>query len=88
MSDEETGSDWCVGKAAQVTLRLLARATGNAVLDAVMPFIEQNLGAITNSDYKKQSVALACLAAVLDGPELPRLLPLIHGLTGISFSLI
>ena len=79
ISDTDPSEDWTVGKCAQVSVRLLSRATGNQILPHVLPFVQENL---CSPEGRVQGAALSCLAGVLEGPEQEALIPLIHALTG------
>ena len=70
-----------LGFAGQVAARLLAQTTANHLLTQVSPFISQHLNSPSSGEH--EAAALACLAAVMDGPDPNSLLPLMKELAGI-----
>lgn len=74
--EEDADEDeWNVSMAAGTCLSLLALAVNDTIVQAVIPFIEQN---ITNQDWHFREASVMAFGSILDGPDPTVLAPLIH----------
>jgi importin subunit beta-1 len=74
--EEDADEDeWNVSMAAGTCLSLLALAVNDHIVQAVVPFIEQN---ITSQDWHYREAAVMAFGSILDGPDPQVLAPLIH----------
>lgn len=65
--EEDADEDeWNVSMAAGTCLSLLARATGDMIVQPVIPFIEAN---IKSPDWHAREAAVMAFGAILDGPD-------------------
>lgn len=65
--EEDVDEDeWNVSMAAGTCLSLLARATGDMIVQPVIPFIEAN---IKSPDWHAREAAVMAFGAILDGPD-------------------
>ncbi|KAG9014671.1 karyopherin beta [Tulasnella sp. 427] len=65
--EEDADEDeWNVSMAAGTCLSLLARATGDMIVQPVIPFIEAN---IKSPDWHQREAAVMAFGAILDGPD-------------------
>lgn len=65
--EEDADEDeWNVSMAAGTCLSLLARATGDIIVQPVIPFIEAN---IKSADWHQREAAVMAFGAILDGPD-------------------
>ena len=58
--------EWNVSMAAGTCLSLLAQAVGDAIVPAVIPFIEGN---IKSADWHQREAAVMTFGSILDGPD-------------------
>lgn len=74
--DEDADEDeWNVSMAAGTCLSLLASAVQDAIVPAVIPFIEAN---IRNNDWHYREAAVMTFGSILDGPDPSVLAPLVN----------
>ncbi|KAF8335779.1 karyopherin Kap95 [Cantharellus anzutake] len=74
--EEDADEDeWNISMAAGTCLVLLATAVNDAIVPAVIPFIESN---ITSQDWHQREAAVMAFGSILDGPDPQVLAPLIH----------
>lgn len=69
--DEE---DWTPCKGAGVCLMLMANTAEDAIVNHVLPFVQQYM---TNDDWRYRDAAVYALGAILEGPEPATLVPFI-----------
>ena len=73
--EEDADEDeWNISMAAGTCLSLLARATGDQIVQLVIPFIEVN---IKSSDWHSREAAVMAFGSILDGPDPTALTPLV-----------
>ncbi|TDL26856.1 ARM repeat-containing protein [Rickenella mellea] len=70
-ADEE---EWNVSMAAGTCLSLLAQAVGDAIVPAVIPFIEAH---IKSQDWHQREAAVMTFGSILDGPDPTVVTPLV-----------
>jgi importin subunit beta-1 len=74
--DEDADEDeWNVSMAAGTCMALLASAVQDAIVPAVIPFIEAN---IRNTDWHFREAAVMAFGSILDGPDPVVLGPLVN----------
>ncbi|XP_006455581.1 hypothetical protein AGABI2DRAFT_227003 [Agaricus bisporus var. bisporus H97] len=74
--DEDADDDeWNVSMAAATCLNLLAMAVQDAIVPAVIPFIEAN---IKGDDWHLREAAIMTFGSILDGPDPGVLTPLVN----------
>ena len=73
--DEDADEDeWNVSMAAATCLSLLAQTVADAIVPAVIPFIESN---IKSADWHQREAAVMTFGSILDGPDPDVLTPLV-----------
>ncbi|KAH8112102.1 ARM repeat-containing protein [Phellopilus nigrolimitatus] len=73
--DEDADEDeWNVSMAAATCLALLAQTVADAIVPAVIPFIEANIKA---ADWHQREAAVMTFGSILDGPDPTVLTPLV-----------
>ncbi|EJD04944.1 ARM repeat-containing protein [Fomitiporia mediterranea MF3/22] len=73
--DEDAEEDeWNVSMAAATCLSLLAQTVADAIVPAVIPFIESNIKA---QDWHQREAAVMTFGSILDGPDPTVLAPLV-----------
>lgn len=73
--DEDADEDeWNVSMAAATCLSLLAQTVADAIVPAVIPFIEAN---IKSQDWHQREAAVMTFGSILDGPDPTVLTPLV-----------
>ncbi|KAG8905172.1 karyopherin beta [Tulasnella sp. 403] len=73
--EEDADEDeWNISMAAGTCLSLLARATGDQIVQPVIPFIEAN---IKSQDWHLREAAVMAFGSILDGPDPAALAPLV-----------
>ncbi|THH07579.1 hypothetical protein EW145_g3285 [Phellinidium pouzarii] len=73
--DEDADEDeWNVSMAAGTCLSLLAQTVADAIVPAVIPFIEANIKAL---DWHQREAAVMTFGSILDGPDPAVLTPLV-----------
>ncbi|PAV15828.1 ARM repeat-containing [Pyrrhoderma noxium] len=73
--DEDADEDeWNVSMAAGTCLTLLAQTVADAIVPAVIPFIEAN---IKSQDWHQREAAVMTFGSILDGPDPTVLTPLV-----------
>lgn len=73
--DEDADEDeWNVSMAAGTCLALLAQTVADAIVPAVIPFIEAN---IKSQDWHHREAAVMTFGSILDGPDISVLQPLV-----------
>lgn len=74
--DEDADDDeWNVSMAAATCINLLAMAVQDAIVPAVIPFIEAN---IKTDDWRFREAAVMTFGSILDGPDPTVLTPLVN----------
>lgn len=63
-NDDE--DDWNPCKAAGVCLMLLASCVEDQIINAIMPFVQQN---ITSPDWRRRDAAIMAFGSMLEGPD-------------------
>lgn len=58
--------DWNVSMSAGVCLQLFAQNCGDAILEPVLQYVEQN---ITDADWRKREAAVMAFGSIMDGPS-------------------
>lgn len=73
--DEDAGDDeYNVSRAAYQCLQLFAQTVGSELIPIVLGFVEQNL---RHDDWHRRDAAVSAFGAVMEGPEIPTLDPLV-----------
>src|SRR4051812_43865069 len=73
--DEDAEEDeWNVSMAAGTCLSLLAQAVADAIVPAVIPFIEAH---IKSQDWHQREAAVMTFGSILDGPDPAVVTPLV-----------
>jgi importin subunit beta-1 len=73
--EEDADEDeWNISMAAGTSLALLAAAVQDAIVGAVVPFIEAH---IKSPDWRQREAAVMAFGSILDGPDPAQLLPLV-----------
>lgn len=65
-NDDFEDDDWNVSMSAGVCLQLFAQNCGDAILDPVLQFVEQN---ITDADWRKREAAVMAFGSIMEGPN-------------------
>ncbi|CAL9733844.1 importin subunit beta-1 [Monosporozyma servazzii] len=65
-NDDFEDDDWNVSMSAGVCLQLFAQNCGDAILDPVLQFVEQN---ITDTDWRKREAAVMAFGSIMEGPN-------------------
>lgn len=74
--EEDADEDeWNVSMSAGVCLSILAQAVTDAIVPAVIPFIEANIKA---QDWHQREAAVMTFGSILDGPDPAVLTPLVN----------
>lgn len=74
-SEEEDDDTWNTAMASGTCMGLVAQATGDAVMQFAMPFIERN---IQNPNWRHREAAVLTFGSILDGPSREKLKPLVQ----------
>lgn len=73
--EEDADEDeWNISMAAGTCLSLLARATGDMIVQPVIPFIEAN---IKSPNWHNREAAVMAFGSILDGPDPSALAPMV-----------
>lgn len=67
--------DWNVSMSAGVCLQLFAQNCGDAILEPVLQFVEQN---ITDSDWRRREAAVMAFGSIMEGPNKDQKIYYIH----------
>ncbi|CCK69004.1 karyopherin beta KNAG_0B05720 [Huiozyma naganishii CBS 8797] len=65
-NDDFEDDDWNVSMSAAVCLQLFAQNCGNAILEPVLEFVEQN---ITSDNWRDREGAVMAFGSIVDGPN-------------------
>lgn len=77
LAKQDEGDDddeWNPSKAAGVCIMLLAQACEDAIVEIVVPFVQQN---IQNPNWKYRDAAVMSFGSILEGPNTDALKPLV-----------
>uniref|UniRef100_A0A915ELT2 Importin N-terminal domain-containing protein n=1 Tax=Ditylenchus dipsaci TaxID=166011 RepID=A0A915ELT2_9BILA len=73
--DNDDDDEWIPAKAAGVCIMFLAQCCGDAIVDAILPFITEHFSS-TNWHYRE--AAIMAFGSILEGPSKPNLLRLVE----------
>lgn len=81
LTKQEEGQDiddtaWNLAMAGGTCLGLVARTVGDDIVDLVMPFVQEN---VANPDWRRREAATYAFGAIMDGPSVEKLAPLVNG---------
>ncbi|CAG0884070.1 unnamed protein product [Cyprideis torosa] len=72
--EQEDDDDWNPCKAAGVCLMLLATCCEDAVIEHVLPFVQQH---ITSPDWRYREASVMAFGSILEGPNTDTLVPIV-----------
>ena len=64
--EDATEDEYNLARAAYQSLQLYSQAVGFVIIQAVLPFVEQNL---RNDDWHNRDAAVSAFGAVMEGPD-------------------
>ncbi|CAM9580768.1 unnamed protein product [Ascophyllum nodosum] len=76
--DEDSADDlehWDLAKAGATCLRLIAQLVEDDVVDQMVPFVTES---INSPNWRQREAAVMAFGAVLEGPSVEKLSPLVH----------
>lgn len=68
----DDAEEWTLSQASGMCLQALARAVGDRVLDAVMPFVQAHVG---SADWRAREAAVTAFGTLVEGPGKGKLVP-------------
>ncbi|CAM9411941.1 unnamed protein product [Ectocarpus sp. 6 AP-2014] len=86
--DEDSADDlehWDLAKAGATCLRLIAQLVDDDVVDQMVPFVTEN---IQSANWRQREAAVMAFGAVLEGPTVEKLSPLVQSAMPILIGLM
>jgi len=72
---EEDDGSWNISTAGATCLGLVANTVGDAVVDQVMQFVQEN---VMKTDWRSREAGTMAFGSILDGPSTAKLVPIVN----------